>query len=249
MLRRLSGLLLLLLVPLSASASGIEGDARALKRVEQMLAALGGRSLWAEARSLHTIERARHPDYGDGIEANMWHNLEAPGEYAHLIHSQVEIKRGWDEDGGWVKKDDDLRDYSEEEVQKRIFYWHRDMYTLYHQLAKGERKLTVRALEPDGILVLDENGEDVAKFKLSPDGQVYYWELLGGKGERVFIYGPHRNFGEVRFPDWGTSTDGSWSSYYLQVRPSRRSFAANVNLAKPDERFSGGALVKEKCRE
>jgi WD40 repeat protein len=123
------------------------------------------------------------------------------------------------------------------------------MYTLYHQLARGERNLKVRDLEPDGILVLDEDGEGIAKFKLSPDGQVYYWELLGGKDNLAFIYGPHKNFGEVSFPDWGTSTDGSWSFYYLQVRPSRRSFAANVNLAKPDERFSGGALVKEKCRE
>lgn len=248
MVRQTVGLFLLSLSTV-VFAGGLEGDSRALERVDRMFAALGGRDLWAEARSLHTIERSRHPSYGDGIETAMWHDLEQPGEYAHMIHPEVEIKRGWNEDSGWTQRDGELRDYSDKELEKRKFDWYSDVYTLYHQLAKSERSLTVRTAAPDGFDVLDEKAKKIATFRLSPEGQVYYWEQVGGEKPIAYIYGPHRDFGEVSFPDWGTTKDGGWSFYYLQVRPSKKSFAANVNLVKPDLGWSGGSLHKEKCRE
>ncbi|MBT4160894.1 MAG: hypothetical protein HOC70_17075 [Gammaproteobacteria bacterium] len=241
----------LVLLALSAGlhAGGLDGDAKALERVEAMLVTIGGREVWAKARSLYTVERARHPAYGDGIEASFWRNLEEPGEYAHLIHTELDVNYGWNTEGGWISRNGELRDFTKDEMTERRFYWDREVYTLYHQLAKGERKLTVRSVEPNGFYVLDDKGEKIGIFRLTADGDLYLWEQIGGDDPVAYVYGPHKDFGRVSFPDWGTATDGGWGFYYIQVRPSPKHFSANVDIAKPVKEWSGGAIRREKWRE
>jgi len=229
------------------SAGGLEGDSDALKRVNDMFDKLGGRNVWAKARSLYTIERARHPAYGSGITATFWRDLDQPGEYARLQHQKLEVTYAWSTDSGWIERNGELRDFKEDEMAERRFYWERELYTLYHQLAAGERSLTVRDLPPNGFSVLNEEGENVGNFKLTPEGDLYLWEQKGGSGPVAYIYGPHKDFGEISFPDWGTATDGNWGSYYLQVKPSTKPFSYHVNLAKPRRHWDGGAVNKGHC--
>jgi hypothetical protein len=228
---------------------GLDGDAKALRRVEVMLESIGGREAWANARSLYTMERARHPTYGDGIVASFWRDLEHPGEYARLAHENLDVTYGWDASHGWISRNGELRDFTDDEMDERRYYWQREIYTLYHQLAKGERKLTVHSIEPNGFYVVDEANEKIGEFRLTPDGNVYFWEQLGGENPVAYVYGPHKDFGPISFPDWGTATDGGWGFYYVQVRPSQKSFNAHVDLRKPKHEWSGGALRKENCPE
>jgi hypothetical protein len=231
------------------NAGGLEGDAEALARVERMLDGIGGRDVWANARSLYTMERARHPAYGDGIVATFWRDLESPGEYARLSHDKIDVKYAWNEDGGWIRRNEELRDFDDNELKERLYYWPREIYTLYHQLAKGERSLTVKDIEHNGFIVLDEEGEQIGEFRLTPSGDLYYWAQAGGDDPVAYVYGPHKDFGNVDFPDWGTSTDGGWGFYYLQVQPSPKPFRAHVDLTKPELQWSGGALRKDSCEE
>ena len=233
---------MLALLCLPASAGGLNGDTRALERVATMLDSLGGREVWASAQSLYTMERARHPAYGDGIVATFWRDLEQPGEHARLAHEKLDVHYAWNGDGGWISHDGDVRDFNRDEMKERIYYWHREIYTLYHQLAKGERKLTVRDTEPDGFIVLDEKGEKIGEFRLTADGDVYFWKQVGGDSPVAYVYGPHKDFGSVSFPDWGTATDGGWGFYYVQVRPSRKPFNTHVDMKKPATSWSGGAI-------
>lgn len=223
-------------------AGGLEGDAEAIARVQLMLEAIGGREVWASARSLYIVERARHPDYGDSIIASFWRDLEEPGEFARFSSEKMEVKYAWNEDGGWIQRNTELRDFEEKEMAERLFYWPREIYTLYHQLALGKRQLTVKALEHNGIAVLDEQGEQISEFRLTPEGDPYYWAQHGGKQPVAYVYGPHKDFGRISFPDWGASTDGDWGFYYVQVRPSQKPFGAHVDLTKPNLGWSGGAI-------
>ncbi len=237
----------LLFVSNAATAGGLVGDAKALARLDAMFETLGGRDTWASARSLYTMERARHPKYGDGIVAVFWRDLAEPGEYARMSHEKFEIKYAWDESGGWLLRDGELRDFSDDEMAERRFYWHREIYTLYHQLAQGKRKLTLKSVEPNGFLVMDEQGEKISEFMLTADGDLYMWRQLGGDDPVAYVYGPHKDFGKVSFPDWGTSTDGGWGFYYVQVKPSSKSFASHVDITPPNQGWAGGAIKKDQC--
>jgi hypothetical protein len=230
-------------------AGGLDGDAKALARVELMLDAIGGRENWSSARSLYTMERARHPAYGDSIIATFWRDLEAPGEFMKLSHEKINACSAWYDESGWFMRDGKLRDLSEAELKERNFYWHREIYTLYHQLAKAERKLTVRELEPNGFTVLDEAGDKIGDFQLTPSGDLYLWRQFGGDDPVAYVYGPHKDFGEISFPDWGTATDGGWSFYYVQVHPSSKPFKVHADLTRPREQWSGGALKKDPCED
>ena len=244
-------LVLWTLVILSAATygSGLEGDPKALHRVEMMFDAIGGRDAWANARSLYTMERARHPAYGDGIIASYWRDLEFPGEYGRLVHKNLDVRYGWDDEQGWISRDGELRDFSDDEMAEHLDNWGREIYTLYHQPAKGERELTVRAVEPNGFTVLNEQDKSIGEFRLTPSGDLYFWQQLGGNNPVAYVYGPHKDFGDVSFPDWGTATDGGWGFYYLQVKPSEKSFRAHIDLTKPKTEWGGGALKKDNCRE
>ena len=205
---------------------------------------MGGREVWATARSLYVMERARHPAYGDGIIASFWRDLENPGEYARLSHQDLDVKYAWDEEQGWISRDGKLRDFNDEEMEERLFYWDREIYTLYHQLAKGVRELKVRSIEPNGFVVVDEADEIVGEFRLTPTGDLYYWQQMGGDDPVAYVYGPHKDFGEISFPDWGTATDGGWGFYYVQITPSAKPFHSHVDLSKPDSGWSGWSVKK-----
>lgn len=241
---------LLIVFCMPSHGGGLNGDTRALERVATMFDSLGGREAWASARSLYTIQRARHPAYGDGIVATFWRDLEQPGEHARLSHEKLDVHYAWSSSGGWILRNGEMRDFDRDEMKERLYYWDREIYTLYHQLALGQRNLTVRDAEPDGFYVLDEQGDKIGEFRLTADGNLYFWKQEGGKNPVAYIYGPHKDFGSVSFPDWGTSTDGGWGFYYVQVRPSRKPFSAHVELTKPVTTWSGGALHNDAaCHE
>ena len=228
-------------------ADGSDGDVSALQRVEQMLESIGGREAWANAKSLYTMERAWHPTYGDGIVASYWHDLEKPGEFTRLSVVDREIVYGWNEQGGWISRDGELRDYKSDELAERRFYWHREIYTLYHQLAEAKRDLTVKSTERNGFVVIDEADEIIGEFRLTPEGSLYFWGQTCVKDPVAYVYGPHKNFGAITFPGWGTSTDGKWGFYYVQVKPSNKPFDAHVDMTRPEKAWSGGAIKKDKC--
>lgn len=224
----------------------IKGKKQALARLSELLKQLGGRSLWANAKSLQVIQRTRSPRIGDGILTMTWHNLEAPGEWGDIQHAKFTARYAWSEDGGWLRKDGEYRDYIGDEVAEKVFYWRRNLYTLYHRLAKDELEYSVESIKPYGLLVRDPDFEKVAELHLTADGEIYRWRLLGAKKEHGSVFGPYKSFGQARFPDWVTSADGQWGAYQIHVMPSPIPFEEQVSLRKPVREWQGGA-VQNNC--
>ncbi len=233
----------------SISAAGadqlLKGDAVAMKRLHQMLETLGGEEVWANAKSLYIMQRARTPSHGDGIVASYWRDLEAPGEWASMQYPDFEASYIWHEKGGWIGRKDHYRDFTEDEIGQRVYDWHRELYTLYHQLARGERALMLASLAPDGFRVYNEKHEKIADFRLSANGELYRWQQYGGKDVVAYVFGPNKSFGEIKFPDWGAAIDGRWSFYNIQVVPSVEPFSSHVSFKKPVTQWHGGAIHNE----
>lgn len=224
----------------------IKGSPKALARLNLMLENIGGREFWGEAKSLHVIQRTRSPRVGDGILTMTWHDLEAPGEWGDIQHSSWAARYAWSEEGGWLKKGDIYRDYIEDEIDEKRFYWERNLYTLYHRLAADKLAYSVEAIKPYGFVVLDPDFEKVGEFHLTAEGELYRWSLLGGKKDYSSLFGPYKSFGAARFPDWVASSDGSWGAYQIHVMPSNVPFLEQVSLKKPVREWQGGA-VKNNC--
>ena len=223
-----------------------KGDSVALGRLAAMLEQIGGRAAWAEARSLYTMEKARSPHYGDGIVSESWHDLESPGSWGDIKHPRFNARYAWSPEGGWIGREGEYRDMIDDEIKEKTFYWHRDIYTLFHQLAIGDQGFTLETIQPNGFRVLDQKYRQLAEFHLTADNEVYRFIQLGGKGTHAYIYGPYRSFGNTQFPDWSTSTDGKWGAYYVQVMPSSKPFREQVSVKKPVLEWHGGA-VKNNC--
>lgn len=138
-------------MPGIAAETAIKGDPEALERMYRMLDNLGGRETWASARSLYTMEKARSSSHGDGIIATFWRDLEHPAEKVELKHPDLDVVYAWDESGGWISRNGDYREFVDDEIGEKVFLWHREIHTLYHQLATGEIPLTLKTLNPDGF--------------------------------------------------------------------------------------------------
>lgn len=225
----------ILFAPNSAHAQGMSGDEEALARVDLMLERIGGKDLWAGAKTLYIEERSYHPNTEGPITSTFWRDLEKPGEWTSLKGEGLDILYAWDAASGWLSRNGEVRDFSEDEMEERRYYWHREIYTLYHQLAKGERALTISTVGINGFSVANEEGDKIGEFHLTKTGDLFFWQQFGGEDPVAYVYGPKKDFGSVKFPDWGGSTDGNWRFYYVTLEHSSESVDQHVSLAKPKD--------------
>jgi len=194
----------------------IKGDREAIKLADQMIETIGGKSLWSKIRSLHVIEKSRSLR-GDGIIGEFWRDLQVPRESYTLKNKKgLHVKFWWDESGVWQilngKQNNDLPKPLHQEV---INYWQGEIYVMYHRLAKEDDSIRLQKNKDNSFTAFDEKlDRRLGRFWINGDGQLYRWRHDDGT---EYIYGPHKSFGDISFPDWGTQVDGSWSFYYSQV--------------------------------
>ncbi len=217
----------------AAFANGLAGSEEALARVDLMLEGMGGKERWANAKTLYIEERSYHPSTDGPITSTFWRDLEKPGEWTSLKSGTFDVLYAWDASGGWFSRNGELRDYSKEELEERRYYWHREIYTLYHQLARGERALKIESVDLNGFSVTNEDDEKIGDFHLTKTGDLFFWQQFGGEDPVAYVYGPKKEFGTIEFPDWGGSTDGNWRFYYVDLKLSSEPIDRHTSLQRP----------------
>ena len=110
-------------------------------------------------------------------------------------------------------------------------YWHGEIYVMYRRFAVADPDLRLELEEARSFTAYSrERGNALGRFWVNAEGHLYRWRHADGT---EYIYGPHRQFGAISFPDWGTQVDGSWSFYYVDVRPLREPLTVSFE-APPD---------------
>lgn len=90
---------------------------------------------------------------------------------------------------------------------------------MYHRLAKEDPSIRLEKNEDNSFTAFDEKVvRRLGTFWINADGEMYRW---CHDDCTEYVYGPHKDFGDISFPDWGSQVDGSWSFYYVEVRWSK----------------------------
>lgn len=221
LMKPLTSVTFLFLASLASSVHAeLKGDAPAIALAHQIVDSIGGSQLWSGFRSLHIVEKSRTTN-GDGVIGEFWRDLVTPRErYVLKNRRGTTIEFWWDArgvsqviDGKSVS--DNLPDNIHEEVQA---YWPGEIYIMYRRFATGDSDLVLKKNEGNSFTASSAAaGTELGTFWVNADGELYRWRHADGT---EYIYGPHRQFGDISFPDWGTQVDGSWSFYYVEVRGS-----------------------------
>lgn len=204
-------------MPVGTLQAELQGNPRAIELAHQVVESIGGRELWAKIRTLYVVEKARSLK-GDGIIGEFWRDLQYPREsYTLNNRRDLVIRTWWNKQGIWQtlngKPNPRLPAGLHDEV---LAYWHGEIYVMYHRLARQDSNLRLDMQDSRAFSAFDVNLErQLGTFWVNDDGELYRWRHEDGT---EFIYGPHRQFGEISFPDWGTKVDGTWSFYYTEIR-------------------------------
>ena len=203
------------------SSGQLKGDAEAVELAKRMIESIGGKELWARARTLYVIEKSRHPRYGDGLMSEFWRDLQVPQERFSIQNENMDYSKGWTEKGGWTVSKGDLQLKTAEEVAtEELRYWPGEIYVMYHRLAREDPTIRLSRGEDEGQFAAweDESGRKLGTFWVNVEGEMYRWRHGDENDLTEYIYGPHTLFGNISFPAWGTMYDGSWSFDYVEVR-------------------------------
>lgn len=201
----------------SGASAELKGDEEAIALADQLVESIGGKELWSQIRSLHIFEKSRSPR-GDGIVGEFWRDLQVPRErYTLTNRDGLKVEFWWDDRGVWQilngEQNEDLPASLHAEVTA---YWQGEIYVMFHRLAKEDSALRLDKKDDNSFTAFDEKlDRRLGTFWVNEDGDLYRWRHDDGT---EYIYGPHRQFGEISFPDWGSQVDGSWSFYYIEVR-------------------------------
>ncbi len=210
-------LVILILASIGDARAELQGDTDAISLADQLVTSIGGKELWSRIHSLHVIEQSRSIR-GDGIIGEFWRDLRTPRERYTLKNRQgLEVEFWWNERGVWQFINGEPNENLPGDLHAEVMaYWDGEIYVMYHRLAKGDSALRLIKNDDNSFTVFDEVVDRrLGRFWVNDDGECYRWRHDDGT---EYVYGPHRKFGEISFPDWGTQVDGSWSFYYVEVR-------------------------------
>jgi hypothetical protein len=211
-------LMIVLICTAAPVSAALKGDTEAVVLAERIIESVGGKALWTKIKALYVIENSRSVR-SEGILGEFWRDLETPRErYILSPKTGPKYEFWWDTQA--VQQTIDgvpntkLAPGLREEV---IDYWKGEIYVMYHRLAMEDPNLWLEKLEGNSFSAFDTSkGRTLlGTFLVNGEGHLYRWRHADST---EYIYGPLKDFGDIKFPQWGTQVDGSWSFSYVEIK-------------------------------
>lgn len=209
----------------SATAEELKGDKAAVALVHKMLDRLGGAEIWAESKTLYLEYGGWRSNPAQAMDERAWRSLASPDQKVIFEGARSDVAFYMTEDASWLEfSERGPRRFSEEEHAGNLDFWNYDFYTVIHNLARGDDRITLRLEQPQTVRLEGPNGADWGWFEIDATGQPVRWGAKSGDDDLEYVYGPVRAYGNLNFPAWGASTDGFWRFEYDVVDLSRDAF-------------------------
>jgi len=196
----------------------LQGDDAAIALANDMVAAMGGKEVWAKAVWMHVKERSHAPSQRLPLAHQAWRGLQVPKARYTTENADVSYRQAWDIKAGWRVLNGDYLQFDEERHGGEVDFWHREIYTMYHRFAVGDEALTLTSTGERGFKVEHtETGAPMGTFTVGVDGGILVWSSGSGEDDVTYVYGPLKSFGDIKLPEWGAQTNGGWRFNYLDA--------------------------------
>lgn len=222
--KTIMGLAALATVGLPASVSAIElkGAPDAVERIESMIDRLGGEDIWSESTSIYIEYRGWRSRPAQAVDERAWRDFHQPNQYLVFEGRLSDTIFHMTDEASWLEfSERDPHVFSAEDHADNLAFWDYDFYTIIHNLARGDDRISVSMDGPRTVRLTGPDDSDWGWFEIDDTGQPVRWGAKSGDEDLEYIYGPVKRYGNVNFPAWGTSVDGYWRFEYTDVDVSR----------------------------
>ena len=201
-----------------AARAALQGDDTAINLANQMIEAMGGRQIWANAIWMHVKERSFAPSQPRALNHEAWRGLQVPTARYTTRNDDIDYLQAWDLNTGWRVRNGEYLQFDEERHRGETDFWHREIYTMYHRFAAGDEVLRLISTGDRAFRVEHaETGDPLGSFSVSAEGGVLVWSSGDTEDDVTYVYGPLKSFGAINIPAWGAQTNGGWRFNYLEA--------------------------------
>jgi hypothetical protein len=207
---------LLLTVAAEASAAGVRGEADARQAGQRLLEQVGGAAAW-RSRTLEVTERIYLRSGAVG-ELRIVRDFERP---ARLVESTIEGRKRVEwvaPDGGWTARDGERREMPAATLAAELRGLRQEPYAVYHRLAEDDAGLRLELRDGDRLLVFDHDERLLSWFQVAANGVLLGWGSFFDGEINQHYYGPLADFGGVKLPRFGATSDGRYRFEYASAR-------------------------------
>ncbi|MDC6167445.1 hypothetical protein [Paucibacter sp. XJ19-41] len=210
-----------LMLPGSVGAFAPASDPAAVAMARRMLGHLGGADRWAQARWMYVREQAHARGAPAVVVWEYWRRLDQPAWWGRSSAADGRVLRlmKMTPTEAWTWREGVLTEQSRESLQEQIGWWHQEIYTMYHRLAREDGGLRLSKTGDFRLSLIDDaSGRGLGWFEVDGDGSVVKWSTRYGNDGVEYVYGRPADFANgLRLPRWGSYVDGRWRFEYVDA--------------------------------
>lgn len=182
-----------------------------------LIDAMGGADAWAGVRTVHNHAVNHHPNVRLVYTQEYWFDTERPAQRIHFRNFDVDWRRAFTPDGGWLFAEGETTPMNAERHGAELWGWSHSLYRKFILLARRPEGLRLDVGEGGrleffldgeflGWMTIDENGAPLRHgAREAPDEYYYYDELIP--------------FGSINWPRSGGDQTG-WRFEILAIKVS-----------------------------
>ncbi len=181
------------------------------QRLDQLLAAMGGRESWARVKGMRVSAVHWSARFAEPHDNDIWNDFASPRVRIEAKGGGLDRARAIADGQGWRRDEGAaVQAMTADAVKADTDFWETNVYRTLHRLAVGEPGLSVRLAENGAILeVLRADGTRLNWYRLNAAGE----PIQFGTGDFAAgtVFGPLATGPEGhRHPRWGARPDGTW---------------------------------------
>ena len=212
---------------------------RAEAAVDAMLAAMGGREAWADARgyrveAMHYLAEEARPFRNEILLDFREPRLRIRGDRADGPRINIIDLDGVGEPAGWRLVEGRPVAMTEQERTDQRAWWHANVYRSLHRLARRDPALGVGWTE-DGRLRVLEDGQSLLWFRLNHANEPVAFGSGNAAAADATIFGPLVQYDSLKFPSFSVRDGGRWRAIIVRF---------DVDPALDDAQFDERAMVR-----
>lgn len=197
----------------------LQGDEKAVALAIEMMEAMGGREIWADAVWMYAEERSMSLNHIEALAYRGWRGLQHPQGGYSVENAGFSYRQGWTTAGGWRVLNGEFLEFSGERLAEETRFWPKEIYTMYRRFAAGDDDLRLISTGERRFRIEDvQSGAALGEFSVSPEGGPLVWRSGDAEIDVTYVYGPLKSFGDIKLPAWGAQTNGAWRFNYVAAR-------------------------------